>query len=133
MRSTRFRGLTIRGRFRRWMVGPEARRGAGTISGGCAGRTGLFAVSAGRRGAVGDSAWGVSFPTNSPNPGTWVKGIPVWEIMSRDRGPRGGPPLPEGVHVDYLLACPRCGGRLRVLATVQDPRAVQAILAYFAR
>jgi hypothetical protein len=27
----------------------------------------------------------------------------------------------------------RCGGRLRVLATVQDPRAVQAILAYLAR
>jgi len=32
-----------------------------------------------------------------------------------------------------VLACPRCGGRLRVLATVQDPRAVQAILAYRAR
>ena len=32
-----------------------------------------------------------------------------------------------------VLACPRCGGRLRVLATVQDPRAVQAILAHLAR
>ncbi|MBF8287227.1 MAG: insE, partial [Candidatus Rokubacteria bacterium] len=32
-----------------------------------------------------------------------------------------------------VLACPRCGGRLRVLATVQDPRAVQAILAHRAR
>ena len=32
-----------------------------------------------------------------------------------------------------VLACPRCGGRLRVLATVQDPRAVQAILASLAR
>ena len=32
-----------------------------------------------------------------------------------------------------VLACPRCGGRLRVLATVHDPRAVQAILAYLAR
>ena len=32
-----------------------------------------------------------------------------------------------------VLACPRCGGRLRVLATVQDPLAVQAILAHLAR
>jgi hypothetical protein len=32
-----------------------------------------------------------------------------------------------------VLACPRCGGRLRVLATVQNPRAVQAILAHRAR
>jgi hypothetical protein len=32
-----------------------------------------------------------------------------------------------------VLTCPRCGGRLRVIATVQDPRAVQAILAYLAR
>jgi uncharacterized protein YbaR (Trm112 family) len=28
-----------------------------------------------------------------------------------------------------VLACPRCGGRLRVIATVQDPAAVRAILA----
>jgi len=32
-----------------------------------------------------------------------------------------------------VLACPRCGGRLRVIATVQDPRAVQALLAHLAR
>jgi len=32
-----------------------------------------------------------------------------------------------------VLTCPRCGGRLRVLATVQDPIAVQATLAYLAR
>jgi len=31
------------------------------------------------------------------------------------------------------LTCPRCGGRLRVLATVQAPLAVQAILAHLAR
>jgi uncharacterized protein YbaR (Trm112 family) len=31
-----------------------------------------------------------------------------------------------------VLACPRCGGRLRVIATVQAPRTVQAILAYLA-
>jgi len=32
-----------------------------------------------------------------------------------------------------VLACPRCGGRLRVIATVQDPLAVQAILAHLRR
>lgn len=30
-------------------------------------------------------------------------------------------------------ACPRCGGRLRVIATVQDPLLVQAILAHLRR
>ena len=29
-----------------------------------------------------------------------------------------------------VLACPRCGGRLRVTATVQDPAVVCAILAH---
>jgi len=32
-----------------------------------------------------------------------------------------------------VLVCPRCGGRLRVIATVQDPLAVQAILAHLRR
>jgi len=32
-----------------------------------------------------------------------------------------------------VLACPRCGGRLRGIAPVRDPLAVQAILAYRAR
>jgi hypothetical protein len=27
-----------------------------------------------------------------------------------------------------VLACPRCGGRLRLIATVEDPDAIQAIL-----
>jgi uncharacterized protein YbaR (Trm112 family) len=35
-------------------------------------------------------------------------------------------------HLD-VLACPRCGGRLRVIATVQDPLAIQAILAHLGR
>ncbi len=30
-----------------------------------------------------------------------VAGVRVWAIMSRGRGPRGGPPPLEGVHVDY--------------------------------
>jgi uncharacterized protein YbaR (Trm112 family) len=29
-----------------------------------------------------------------------------------------------------VLACPRCGGRLRVIATVQDPAMVRAVLAH---
>ncbi len=28
-----------------------------------------------------------------------------------------------------VLACPRCGGRLRLIATVEEPGAVRAILA----
>ena len=32
-----------------------------------------------------------------------------------------------------VLACPRCGGRLRLIATIQEPLAVQAILAHRAR
>jgi hypothetical protein len=28
-----------------------------------------------------------------------------------------------------VLACPRCGGRLRVIATVEDPLAVRRLLA----
>jgi hypothetical protein len=35
-------------------------------------------------------------------------------------------------HLD-VLACPCCGGRLRVIASAQDPLAVQAILAHLAR
>ena len=31
-----------------------------------------------------------------------------------------------------VLACPRCGGRLRLMATVEDPDAVRAILAALA-
>ncbi|MDO8480172.1 MAG: ATP-dependent helicase HrpA [Candidatus Rokubacteria bacterium] len=32
-----------------------------------------------------------------------------------------------------VLACPRCGGRQRVIAAVQNPLAGQAILAHRAR
>ena len=31
-----------------------------------------------------------------------------------------------------VLVCPRCGGRLRLLATVEDPEAIHAILAALA-
>ncbi len=29
-----------------------------------------------------------------------------------------------------VLACPRCGGRLRLIATVEDPREIREVLAY---
>ncbi|PYN25328.1 MAG: hypothetical protein DMD99_08630 [Candidatus Rokuibacteriota bacterium] len=39
----------------------------------------------------------------------------------------------EGVHPapveDAVLACSRCGGRLRLMGTVEDPDAIRAILA----
>ena len=31
-----------------------------------------------------------------------------------------------------VLACPRCGGRLRLIATVEDPDAIRQILAALA-
>jgi hypothetical protein len=31
-----------------------------------------------------------------------------------------------------VLACPRCGGRLRLLGTIEDPVAIHAILARLA-
>lgn len=31
-----------------------------------------------------------------------------------------------------MLACPRCGGRLRLIATVEDPDAIRSILAAIA-
>ena len=56
--------------------------------------------------------------------------------MSGGRAPRGGPPLPEGVQADYPPSAKtnaRCGGRLRVIPTVQDAPGVQALLARQAR
>jgi len=32
-----------------------------------------------------------------------------------------------------VLACPRCGGRLRLIATVDDPREIREVLADLAR
>jgi transposase len=31
-----------------------------------------------------------------------------------------------------VLACPRCGGRMRLIGTVEDPDAIRAILAALA-
>jgi hypothetical protein len=29
-----------------------------------------------------------------------------------------------------VLACPRCGGRMRLIATIEDPRIIREILAH---
>jgi uncharacterized protein YbaR (Trm112 family) len=29
-----------------------------------------------------------------------------------------------------VLVCPRCGGRMRLIATIEDPRVIQRILAH---
>jgi hypothetical protein len=29
-----------------------------------------------------------------------------------------------------VLACPRCGGRMRLLATIEDPQVIRTILAH---
>jgi transposase-like zinc-binding protein/putative transposase len=62
-------------------------------------------------------------------------GDPAPELEARHRG---AGPTPAGTWAALMrrvvaldvLACPRCGGRLRVLATVQDPVVVRAILAH---
>ena len=38
----------------------------------------------------------------------------------------------DGMHRAFaidVLACPRCGGRLRLIATVEDPREIREVLA----
>jgi hypothetical protein len=55
-------------------------------------------------------------PRSAGTPGAWT-----WATLMR-----------RVFNVD-VLACPRCGGRLRVIATVHDPLAIQAILAHLGR
>ena len=55
-------------------------------------------------------------PRAAGTPGAWTWAALMHRVLDLD-----------------VLACPRCGGRLRVLATVQAPRAGQAILASLAR
>jgi Putative transposase len=66
---------------------------------------------------------------------------PDLKAQEVDTSPRGaGTPrawtwaaLMRRVFALDVLACPRCGGPLRVIATIQDPLAVQPILAHLAR
>ena len=56
----------------------------------------------------------------------------------RPRSPAPMPPRTRWRWADLLhrvfavdvLACPRCGGRMRILATIDDPRVVRRILAH---
>ena len=38
----------------------------------------------------------------------------------------------RAIEID-VLACPRCGGRLRLIATAEDPREIREVLAGLAR
>ena len=54
-------------------------------------------------------------PTTAPNARHWA-----WAALMR-----------RAFDID-VLACPRCGGRLRLLSTAEDPDAIRAILAALA-
>jgi hypothetical protein len=63
---------------------------------------------------------------------------PPHEVDARPRDASAPGPWPWAAlmrrvfHLD-VLACTRCGGRLQAIATIQDPAAVQAIVAHLAR
>jgi len=68
-----------------------------------------------------------------PNPESNARQFDASPRAAGTPGAGTGAALMRRVFDFDVLTCPRCGGRLRVLATVQDPLAVQAILAYLAR
>jgi hypothetical protein len=58
-------------------------------------------------------------PDASPSTAdTWPRGAWTWAALM------------HRVFALDVLACPRCGGRLQVIAIVQDPAVVQALLAH---
>jgi len=63
-------------------------------------------------GVASASAGANAEPTAAPNARHWA-----WAALMR-----------RAFDID-VLACPRCGGRLRLIATVEDPDAIRAILA----
>ena len=73
-----------------------------------------------------------------PTPG---RGRPAPDGNALEASPRAAvptrtwtwPALMHRVFALDVLACPRCGGRLRVIASVQNPLAVLAILAHLRR
>jgi len=58
---------------------------------------------------------------------------PVPTADTRPRGAWTWAALMHRVFALDVLACPRCGGRLRVIAIVEDPAVVQALLAHAGR
>ena len=63
-------------------------------------------------GVASASAEASEEPTTAPKARHWA-----WAALMR-----------RALDID-VLACPRCGGRLRLIATVDDPKAIRAILA----
>jgi hypothetical protein len=55
-------------------------------------------------------------PRGAGTPGPWTWAALMRRVLNLD-----------------VLACPRCGGRFRLIATVQKPLAVQSILAHLGR
>ena len=35
------------------------------------------------------------------------------------------------VHAEYVTTCAHCGGAVRIVASIEDPKAIRAILAHF--
>ena len=82
-------------------------------------------------------------PQAQPNPRNPILGATSSARPPTASPPRSRPAPPAGLTHAWtwaalmrrvfaldVLACPRCGGRLRVIATVQDPAVVRAILAH---
>ena len=66
-------------------------------------------------GVASASAGANAEPTAAPNARHWA-----WAALMR-----------RAFDID-VLACPRCGGRMRLIGTVEDPDAIRAILAALA-
>jgi hypothetical protein len=58
---------------------------------------------------------------------------PEVDASPRTPGAWTWPALMRRVFDLDVLACPRCGGRLRVIAVVQDPAVVRTILTHVSR
>jgi len=81
-----------------------------------------------RRGAAGPAAAGVPFATSGPGAVT---------REPADTPSSAAPPrrwrwaeLLQRVFAVDVLACPNCGGRMRLIATIEDPRVVRRILTH---
>src|SRR5206468_9672558 len=81
-----------------------------------------------RRGAAGPAAAGVPFATTGPGAVTREPADPPSSAAPPRRW-RWAELLQRVFAVD-VLACPNCGGRMRLIATVEDPRVVRRILTH---